>query len=59
MSDSRDRDDITFKIGIGNQSAICGGVVPMKVVDPKDEPVERKSPMPGRETRPAARTQDS
>jgi hypothetical protein len=38
MSDSPDRvDDITFIVGKGNQSAICGGVTPMKVVDPKAE----------------------
>jgi hypothetical protein len=30
--------EITFTIGKGNQSAICGGVVPMDVVDPKIKP---------------------
>jgi hypothetical protein len=27
-------EEITFTLGTGNQSAICGGVAPIKVVDP-------------------------
>jgi hypothetical protein len=28
-----DNDEITFTLGTGNHSSICGGVTPMKVVD--------------------------
>lgn len=45
MSDSPNRidNDITFTVGKGNQSAICGAVVPMDVVNPKSEADARQS----------------
>lgn len=33
-------DGITFVLGTGNQSAICGGVIPMKVAEIADPSAE-------------------
>ena len=46
MDGEREDDDLTFTLGSGRQSAICGGVLPMKLFDPSFEtdPIERALP---------------
>ena len=46
---SREKDTIQFTLGKGNQSAICGGVTPMKIVEtsaPAAKTVTPGSPPP-------------
>ena len=58
MSDSQDRKQIDFKVGTGNQSAICGGVTPIKLVDPDREQPTREVPRSGKPAEAPAQVQE-
>lgn len=41
--DQGSEEDVKFTLGKGNQSAICGGVTPMRIIDPAQDSADDSS----------------